>query len=427
MVEPPKRIADNPSTQDIKKVLPFVKMVSTLASAAGAVGIRSGKLAADLLLQAEVLDLPDRFNAAFSTKGWVATGSLSLEMIRSALELHDAGEPEKAEQAIEDWFTEEHIRLFAITRAKRFDSIIGRWYQLIEALRLTVEERYISAVPLILIACDGFASDILGTSPFEKEAELSVFDSIAGHPTSLPSLIKLLTKGVRKSSDDELALPLRHGILHGRSLGYSNKRVCMKAWMLMIALVDWAADRESEQLRKEERSRKENFSVRELAESIRKRKDDEAAFAAFVPRETFAPLPGTVDPNSPEAAILNFLSAWQKKNFGIMAKLAVRNSDEPVNKVAGDMRRDVELVELKHFELHSFHQSTVAAASAVVSLYGMTISGEVSGKFRIRAWRHTAKGDFAMPTEDGHWVVAQGCIFDLMHQRTIGHDDGGSK
>lgn len=423
--ETPKRIVDNPTTQELKKVLPLVKMMSALSGAADAVGIKSdklrnlGKMASDVLSQAEVLDLPDRFNAAFAKRGWVATSSISLDMMRSALAFHDAGEPEKAEQAIQEWFTEETIRLFAITRAKRFDATIGRWHQLTEALSLTLEERYVSAVPLILIACDGFASDILGTSPFEKEADLSVFDSIAGHPTSLPSLIKLLTKGVRKSSDDNLSLPLRHGILHGRSLGYSNKLVCMKAWMLMIALVDWAADKDSEAFRKKERERKEKFSLREFAERSRKHQDDREALEAFVPREITAPFPEDLDPSSPEAVIMTFLSAWQNRNFGTMAKLAVRGPDEPINKVAGDMRRDVDQVALTSFELHSFTQSSMMAASAVVSMHGRTAAGEVGGKFRIRSWRYTTEGHFAMPTDDGYWVVAQGCIVDLMHERTV--------
>lgn len=388
--EPLKRIVDNPSTKELKSILPLVKMMSVLSDAADAIGIKSGKLrdlgkmASEVLSQAEVLDLPDRFNAAFATKGWITTSSMSLDVMRHALALHDTGEPEAAEQEIQEWLTEETIRLFAITRAKRLDTTIGRWHQLNEALKLTLEERYISAVPLILIACDGFASDILGTSPFEKEADLSVFDSIAGHPTSLPSLIKLLTKGVRKSSDENLNLPLRHGILHGRSLGYSNKLVCMKAWMLMIALVDWATDKDSETFRKKERERKESFSFREFAENSRKHQADREALEVFTSREITAPLPDDLDPNSPEAVIMAFLSAWQNRNFGTMAKLAIRSADEPINKVAGDMRRDVDLVALTSFELHSFTQSSVMAAYAVASFHGKTLTGEVGGQFRIR-------------------------------------------
>jgi hypothetical protein len=37
----------------------------------------------------------------------------------------------------------------------------------------------------------------------------------------------------------------------------------------------------------------------------------------------------------------------------------------------------------------------------------------------ISAVCHTANGDIAMPNDEGIWQVQQGCIFDLMHERTI--------
>ena len=202
--------------------------------------------AADNMLQEEdILTLPDRFNEAFACDGWIATGSLSPNTMRNALRLYESGRIQEAEEELLAWFQEDRINLFAIMRAKQFNKAGKRWDQLREALKLTFEERYWSAVPLILIACDSFASDVLGTSPFEKNADLTVFDSIVGHPDSLQTLIKQLAKGVQKSSDEDMTLPLRHGILHGQSLGYANRVVCMKAWLLMIALVDWACDKAS--------------------------------------------------------------------------------------------------------------------------------------------------------------------------------------
>ena len=122
--------------------------------------------------------------------------------MQTALELYEAGKNQQAEHEIIAWFQEDTINRFAIERAKRFNKAKNRWHQLREALKLTFEERYWSAVPLILIACDGFASDVLGTSPFKKDADLTAFDSITGHPDSLPFLIKELTKSVQKSSDE---------------------------------------------------------------------------------------------------------------------------------------------------------------------------------------------------------------------------------
>ena len=262
------RIEDNPSAKRILDALPLVKMAKSVAGFAKKLGIANESLdkihqtAEDMLQQADLLTLPDRFNDAFARKGWVATGSMSAGTMQTALKLYEAGKSQQAEDEIIAWFQEDTINLFAIGRAKRFNKARNRWHQLREALKLTFEERYWSAVPLILIACDGFASDVLGTSPFDKDADLTAFDSITGHPNSLPFLIKELTKGVRKSSDEELTLPLRHGILHGQSLGYANRIVCMKAWLLMIALVDWACDKSNEEERICERQSAANVSFR---------------------------------------------------------------------------------------------------------------------------------------------------------------------
>ena len=235
----PTRILDNPSAKRTKEALLVAKGVKSITGFFRKLSITSENIekihhAADAVLnQADILDLPDRFNEAFSRDGWIATGSMSADTMRKAIHLAESDQKQEAEDTILSWFQKENIALFAVQRAKRFNKTRKRWDQLQEALSLTFEERYWSAVPLILIACDGFASDVLGTSPFDKDTDLTAFDSIVGHPNSLQFLIGKITKGVRKSSDDELTLPLRHGILHGQSLGYANRTVCMKSWLLM--------------------------------------------------------------------------------------------------------------------------------------------------------------------------------------------------
>ena len=237
--ESPPPVAENPSATAISNMLPFVRFVRLITGFAKHLGAsnesldRIHKISDRIVKDSDVLTLPDRFNDRFASQGWIATNSMSVDTMRKAIEASEAGKKEEAEAEILAWFQEETINILAIHRTKRFNKARNRWDQLREALKLTVEERYWSAVPLILVACDGFASDVLGTSPFRKDADLTAFDSITGHPHSLPYLIQLLTKGVRKSSDAELMLPLRHGILHGRSLGYANRAVCMKAWLLM--------------------------------------------------------------------------------------------------------------------------------------------------------------------------------------------------
>lgn len=418
------RIQDIPSVKMISDLLPLIRMVQWITGFAKKLGNTSEMLdkidqsANELLQRSAVLTLPDRFNDAFARKGWIATGAMSVDTMRTALELHEAGKVQEAENEIIAWFQEETINLLAIVRAKRFNKAGQRWHQLREALQLTIEERYWSAVPLILIACDGFASDVLGTSPFEKNADLTAFDSVAGHPNSLPFLIKELTKGVRKSSDEELTLPLRHGILHGQSLGYANRIVCMKAWLLMIALVDWACDKSNEEKHIRERQAAANVSFRDLTERMRKNEADKREIEAFEPRESLGPFNDSVDKDSPEFAIVDFLTGWKDRNYGKMAERAVNLTQQSTSKMAGQLRRDSEFIELIDFEIRSVRHCAIAGANAVTFLKGRTMKGDVEGEFEIVAFRETTDGEVAMPTDPGRWFVQQACILDLKHGRT---------
>ncbi|POF33937.1 hypothetical protein [Roseibium marinum] len=426
MTKKDERIIDLPSARELSTVLPAVRAVRGLANLALRTGLGGEKArkimdsADQLLLQSDILSLPDRFNAVFVERGWIATASMSVDAMRTALKKHEEGDTDAGEKVILDWILDpETINLFAITRSKSFSDVHGRWHQLREALALTEEGRYWSAVPLVLIASDGFASDVLGTSPFEKNADLSLFDSMVAHPSSLPAAIARITKGVRKSSDDALSLPLRHGILHGRSLGYANRAVCGKAWMLMIALVDWAADKRDEEARltKDEERRSTNWG--DISSSLQKNRSDKAAIEAFVPRNWEGPFAGDLAEHEPPFAFHEFLTGWQTRNFGLMAMRAVNITRQKHGHLAGRMRADAEHMKLVEFEILSVSQTTVARAEARVRMKGQSLKGDVGGDFMILAFCHTASGEIAISTYEGIWQVQQGCIFDLMHERTI--------
>lgn len=419
------RITDLPSTREISDLLPIVRAVRGVAKLAHATGLGGARAkqfvesANELLSQADILDLPDRFNAAFADRGWIATSSLSVEVMRAALESHEAGDMDAAEMIILNWvLMPDTINLFAIKRSKSFNVAQDRWHQLREALALTQEGRYWSAVPLILIASDGFASDVLGISPFAEKADLSLFDSMVAHPTALPAMIARLRKGVRQSSDAPLSLPLRNGILHGRSLGYANRAVCGKAWMLMIALVDWADDKLGEETRRAKDEARHSTDWRAINASIRKNQADKRAIESFAGKDWDGPFDAGLNERDPPFAFREFLTGWKARNFGLMAKRAVNITRQAHKHLAGRMRADTEYAQLTAFEILSVKQTTVARAEARVFMRGRTLKGEVEGEFAILAFRHTVGGDVAMPNDEGVWHVQQGCVFDLMHQRT---------
>ena len=418
-------ISENPSAKELSDALPLVKAVKFFTGCLKKLGFSGERInkineaAETIVSQADVLNLPDRFNTAFADLGWIATNSMSDKMMRKALAKFEAGEQKAAEAAIMEWFSEDTIRLFAITRSKRFNKATNRWHQLNEAWELTKEERYYSAIPLILVICDGFASDVMESSPFKKDADLTLFDSIVGHKTSLPALISMITKGVKKSSNDPVEFPFRHGILHGRTLGYADRKVCLKAWMLFIALVDWAIDKQTEDARKAKQEGKDKQTWAEIVALHKKNQANKAEIEAFEAAEWKPPFETEANENGPVFAFLDFLNSWKAKNYGQMASRAVNLTSMKHGFLAGSLRKDGELIELKGFQVLSVRQSTIARADAVVFMKGISPKGTVSGKFAIVAFRNTASGDIAMPSDAGTWQVQQGCMFQLMHERTI--------
>ena len=62
-----------------------------------------------------------------------------------------------------------------------------------------------------------------------------------GDPSGLASLAELLSKNRPKTVESPIDIPYRHGILHGRDLGYANRRASTKAFATLLNLQPWAA------------------------------------------------------------------------------------------------------------------------------------------------------------------------------------------
>lgn len=416
----PRKISDNPTAKELKSGLGLLHFMTGAAGVLASLGVKSDAIknlksqVNDLLSQVEILDMPDQFNSAFAGSGWVAVGgALSVDLIKEAISLHNAGKGVDAENLILDWFTEDNIRLFAITRARRFHKASLRDDQLQEALKLYLEGRYMASVPLILIACDGFASDVSGESPFKENADLSIFDSIVGHPTSLPALISLYKKGVYASSDAEIPIAYRHGVLHGRSLGYANKMTCAKAWLLMMALVDWAIEKQSEDRRREDAQRKESATFSDALKNLARSHADKLEIEAFEKRVVNGPFSEPFANDSAEFAVAEFMSGWAKKNYGMMARHSVNFTKQPINMMAGQMRRAAEFNVIKEYEIRRISYLSVARTEIRLYVKAANLSGDVEGFLDLIVFRYSEDGSVALPSESGTWAVQPNCIYKV--------------
>jgi hypothetical protein len=430
-----KKIADIPGISKYASMMPLIELALSAPEVLARFGIAPAdickieSLARQVKEQSIILTLPDEFNEQFASQGWVATASLSPDTMRAALAHAQRGDTDAAEAEILSWFTEENIRIFAITRATRFNKIWNRYHQTVEALKLYSEERYIAAVPLILIICDGFASDLLNKSPFAEGADLSCLDSITGHSTSLPTLIELITKSVRKSSDDKLSLPLRHGILHGRSANYGSKEVCCKAWMLLIALVDWAHDKAGEERRLERYEAEQNETLLSSFAQLLEIQKDRRSLDSWTPIILQGPFTGAFEVGSPGEAFEKFFRGWKTRNYGLMAEHAVNLAALSPKRMAGELRLMSEFVDLLDFEFVKVDQVNPVRADATVAVRANRTKGEVRGQIEVFALLYSPSGDVASPSQpEGIWRVQQNCIYKVMHMETVadGQPNGSS-
>jgi len=186
------------------------------------------------------LELPDKFNNFFSDKGWIAHESMNTPIMEQAIDLAEQGDLVKAEEILSNHFTSPDIN-WLLNRFKVLPEFSIRYNLIKNAYQDTLERRYNSSIPIILMVVDGITNDISKSKGFfNDQTDLSAWDSIAAHSTGLKSIRDIFNETRKKTNKDEIYLPYRNGIIHGRDINYGNKYVAGKCWCTLFALNDWA-------------------------------------------------------------------------------------------------------------------------------------------------------------------------------------------
>lgn len=200
-----------------------------------------------------LLDLADKFNAAFAVQGWVFVEfCCGVEPATHALEMKQDGYPS---DEIDNFLADHLVNVEPFyQQAKKLlgggiaePAYPARAEVVERAFRAYRETDFIACVPLILMLIDGFGVTRTGTkSIFSDLADLAdLFEedsSIGGHPTGLKAALQHMVRMKKGYSEEELTLPLRNGILHGTRLNYANKIVAAKALCVLAAVIEWARD-----------------------------------------------------------------------------------------------------------------------------------------------------------------------------------------
>lgn len=303
----------------LARLAPFLRLFGKSGrDSAGAL-----KKARGLATQArEMTSLPGRFNAALGPRGWIAYERMNHELLRQATELAEGGRFEDVETLLVDALDEESLRfqLKSMTAVAAFQPRA-------DLLDLAAADfhagRYHAVVPVVLAQIDGIVADVAGRTLFTKTKDilpkLIAWDSISAREGGLPDLVELMASPRHQTTAGPIDVPYRHGILHGRDLGYATRLVATKAWAALFSLREWAIKYERGETSPPpvEPAPSLRETLRKLAEVERQRQE----IKAWQPRTDIEPPAEGTEPKegTPEAAIAAWLRAWQARQFDEMA------------------------------------------------------------------------------------------------------------
>ena len=219
--------------------------------ALGALGIDKSKLS-ELV---QLADRSDQYVAAlarvveeFSAWGWAPSGIVPTDPYLTALRALDGGAPRtEVEQIIVAGWQEsmlEHLgsRLRSVGLE---DAEYGAFFSArADLVDLAWEDhsarRFHASVPVIAAQVEGICFDVAGKAFFSKRAGVEPVDdtSLAGVHEGLPVAREWFSANVATTVLDPE--PSRHGVLHGRSLGYQTEQISTKYFVLLAAVLEWA-------------------------------------------------------------------------------------------------------------------------------------------------------------------------------------------
>jgi hypothetical protein len=373
-----------------------------------------------------IITLPDRFNSQFANIGWIAHESMNSTLIEKAVDLAESGKKQKAEKILSEHFTSTEIQWLQ-HRFRVLPAFSIRFPLIEQAYKDTLEERFISCVPLLLTIIDGAVNDISKSKGFFSEnTELKAWDSIASHSSGLTAIKEIFNTSRKKTNAKEIFLPYRNGILHGRDLKFDNKHVVGKCWSTLFAINDWARA-----LTEEKRNLpilpKEPISIGESWKELTKivteyqnwkiQSDNKwKELEDWKPRENISIEIADYNQYSPERTAVEIIESWRNKNYGKIAQLIHRFSDKEINigVEAGKVRRDLNNKELNSFQVKSITDKAVAISEITIAL-DYELNGENKMKeIVIRLICKDEDGEMGMNgKEDMSWEFIDNFFFKL--------------
>lgn len=376
-----------------------------------------------------LMDLPDRFNRHFASRGWVAHELLNVELAKKVVELADAGRVEEAEDLlVGQWEGEELPKMMKFLFA--FPDYLERERLIDLAIVDYQAGRYHASIPVVLMMIDGIVSDVAQTGFFAEGTDVTAWDSIAGHSTGLRVLKDMMNANRKKTSAEPIYVPYRHGILHGRDLAYDNKILAAKCWSALLAIRGWYVSKRDEQKRRAKMEEKSKVKLTDTLKELAESKVRSARFESWKPRtvRVGSTIPAFGRPDdypqgSPEQLVARFLSSWQAGNFGVVAECIKLFDEQGINHAAGRIKKGLKALSIKTWSIESVTDEYPHVGVVVVAVELEREGVLMSRRVTFRACFEDRDGEFAaFGLEEGVWKIMERQIWDISR----GEFDGDS-
>lgn len=431
-MEEKDKIADLPSYSKIRKDVQGANAIGKVVKLLSFFGIKNDSLneafskIPDLKKEVEHLStLPDRFNSHFAKLGWIAHESMNSPLMEKAVELADDGNIDKAETILSNHFTSTEINWLQ-QRFRVLPAFSIRFKLIEKAYKDTLERRFHSCVPLLLTIIDGAVNDISKSKGFFSEnTELKAWDSIASHSSGLTAIRDIFNASRKKTNSEEIFLPYRNGILHGRDLKFDNQYVVGKCWSTLFAVNDWARalkeEKENPPILEKQLTLSESW--KELKKTVKEHQEWKVKsdlrwkeLDNWKPRENIDIEPSNFNKYSPEKTAFQIAESWKNKNYGNIAKLIHRFSDKEINigVEAGKIRRELEYKKLISFKIKSVKDEAPAISEVTMDIFYQLYDEEKSKEIVIRLICKGDDGEMGMNgKENMHWEFIDNFFYSL--------------
>ncbi|WP_310877824.1 hypothetical protein [Priestia megaterium] len=323
-------------------------------------------------------NLPDTFNKHFSERGWFAYESLDTRIMEKSIKLAEQGNVDEGEQLLINHFMDRDSIGVFIAQLSHMKEFKARHTLFWNAVEDHFEGRYYASVPVMLMMMDGFVSDIGQKGFFAESVDLNAWDSVAAHSSGLQKMASIFGDSREETTDEKITLPYRHGILHGRDLGYANVHVSAKTLSTLLALGDWARvirDGKNDERKEftpptmEEAAQVIITSVEQRRENRKIQKYLDQWKARNIEVGIHIPEKGEIndyEEDTPEQTVVSFLHFLLRGNYGGIAKLTCQSwrKNKSIGVMAGEVREFFKHKKLTDYKLVSV-QDTAAACTTI--------------------------------------------------------------